>query len=201
MGNTTVSGFRNKRQATSIDHCPAGQPPSPHPLVGTCPGVVRRGLRPDASPLGIPDKLRTANGIFAMDLEQEFQKHALDCELMAKLTRDAERERIGGSWRSASASAPSGPTCLALRQRSINREHRGGSWLFEDHCETLLSMRSGSQSSSLTFWSLLGPNGASGPPRRRVQCHGVTNERFQGVCVNLVILLEIDGTPGVAFQA
>jgi hypothetical protein len=25
-----------------------------------------------------------------MDLEQEFQKHALDCELMAKLTRDAE---------------------------------------------------------------------------------------------------------------
>ena len=25
-----------------------------------------------------------------MDLEQEFQKHALDCELMAKLTPDAE---------------------------------------------------------------------------------------------------------------
>jgi hypothetical protein len=31
-----------------------------------------------------------------MDLEQEFQKHALDCELMAKLTRDAESK---AHWR------------------------------------------------------------------------------------------------------
>jgi hypothetical protein len=35
-------------------------------------------------------------GSFAMDLEQEFQKHASDCELMAKLTRDAESK---AHWR------------------------------------------------------------------------------------------------------
>ncbi|MBV8509825.1 MAG: hypothetical protein JOZ94_15800 [Xanthobacteraceae bacterium] len=31
-----------------------------------------------------------------MDLEQEFQKHASDCEQMAKLTRDAESK---AHWR------------------------------------------------------------------------------------------------------
>ena len=35
-----------------------------------------------------------------MDLAQEFQKHASDCELMAKLTRDAETK---AQWRDLAA--------------------------------------------------------------------------------------------------
>ena len=35
-----------------------------------------------------------------MDLAQEFQKHAADCELMAKLTRDAESR---AQWRELAA--------------------------------------------------------------------------------------------------
>ena len=36
---------------------------------------------------------------------------------------------------------------------------------------------------------------------RRVQCHGGANERLQRLFINLVALMEIDGTPGVAFEA
>ncbi len=35
----------------------------------------------------------------------------------------------------------------------------------------------------------------------RVQCHGGANERLQRVFINLVALMEIDGTPGVACEA
>src|SRR5438552_4027392 len=42
---------------------------------------------------------------------------------------------------------------------------------------------------------------AGGSAHRRVQCHGGANERLQRLFINLVALMEIDGTPGVAFEA
>src|SRR5262245_3403749 len=36
---------------------------------------------------------------------------------------------------------------------------------------------------------------------RRIQCHGGANERLQSLFIDLVALVEIDGTPGVAFEA
>src|SRR5437773_5330304 len=55
--------------------------------------------------------------------------------------------------------------------------------------------------SSSALWSLPRADGASGRSLRRVQCHGGANERLQRLCINLVALMEIDGTPGVAFEA
>jgi hypothetical protein len=37
--------------------------------------------------------------------------------------------------------------------------------------------------------------------RGRVQCHGGANERLQRLFIDHVALVEIDGTPGVAFEA
>ena len=54
---------------------------------------------------------------------------------------------------------------------------------------------------SSALWSLLRADGASGSSHRRVQCHGGANERLQRLFINLVALMEIDGTPGVAFEA
>src|SRR6202030_880723 len=55
--------------------------------------------------------------------------------------------------------------------------------------------------SSSALWSLLRADGASGSSHRRVQCHGGANERLQRLFINLVALMEIDCTPGVAFEA
>src|ERR1700730_4841307 len=55
--------------------------------------------------------------------------------------------------------------------------------------------------SSSALWSLLRADGASGSLHRRVQCHGDANERLQRLFINLVALMEIDCTPGVAFEA
>ena len=55
--------------------------------------------------------------------------------------------------------------------------------------------------SSSAFWSLLGADGAGGSSHRNVQCHGGANKRLQRLFINLVALMEIDGTPGVAFEA
>src|ERR1700716_363074 len=55
--------------------------------------------------------------------------------------------------------------------------------------------------SSSALWSLLRADGASGSSHRNVQCHGGANERLQRLFINLVALMEIDGTPGVAFEA
>jgi hypothetical protein len=41
------------------------------------------------------------------------------------------------------------------------------------------------------------PSGGCGS----VQCDSGANERFQGFFINVVALMEIDGTPGVAFEA
>src|ERR1700680_1020024 len=60
---------------------------------------------------------------------------------------------------------------------------------------------SSSLSASSALWSLLRADGASGSSHRRVQCHGGANERLQRLFINLVALMEIDGTPGVAFEA
>ena len=49
--------------------------------------------------------------------------------------------------------------------------------------------------------ALSGMNGASGRSRRNVHRHGGANERLQGPFIDLVALMEIDGTPGVAFEA
>ena len=54
---------------------------------------------------------------------------------------------------------------------------------------------------SSALWCLLRADGASGSSPRRVQCHGGANERLQRLCINLVALMEIDGTPGVACEA
>src|ERR1700690_1685456 len=48
---------------------------------------------------------------------------------------------------------------------------------------------------------LLGADGASGSSPRNVQCCGGANERLQRLFIDLVALVEIDGTPGVAFEA
>src|SRR3977135_1959726 len=55
--------------------------------------------------------------------------------------------------------------------------------------------------SSSALRSLLKADGASGSSHRNVQCHGGANERLQRLFINLVALMEIDGTPGVAFAA
>src|SRR5713101_8957364 len=55
--------------------------------------------------------------------------------------------------------------------------------------------------SSSALWSLLRADGANGSSHRNVQCHGGANERLQRLFINLVALMEIDGTPGVAFEA
>ena len=62
--------------------------------------------------------------------------------------------------------------------------------------ERLVSPRSSS-----ALRSLLRADGASGSSHRRVQRHGGANERLQRLFINLVALMEIDGTPGVAFEA
>jgi hypothetical protein len=54
---------------------------------------------------------------------------------------------------------------------------------------------------SSALWSLLRADGASDSSHRRFQCHGGANERLQRLFINLVALMEIDGTPGVAFEA
>src|ERR1700730_5267575 len=55
--------------------------------------------------------------------------------------------------------------------------------------------------SSSALWSLLRADGASGSSHRRVQCHGGANERLQRLFIDLVALMDIDGTSGVAFEA
>src|SRR6195256_374838 len=55
--------------------------------------------------------------------------------------------------------------------------------------------------SSSALWSLPRADGASGSSHRNVQCHGGANERLECLFINLVALMEIDGTPGVAFEA
>jgi hypothetical protein len=77
------------------------------------------------------------------------------------------------------------------------------------HCAELQSIRANtcsraqvdSRRSSSALWSLLRADGASGRSHRRVQCHGGANERLQRLCIDLVALVEIDGAPGVAFEA
>src|SRR3979490_1716722 len=54
---------------------------------------------------------------------------------------------------------------------------------------------------SSALWSLLRADRASGSSHRRVQCQGGANKRLQRLLINLVALVEIDGTPGVAFEA
>src|SRR5579864_7532403 len=49
--------------------------------------------------------------------------------------------------------------------------------------------------------SVIDPSFSAGLEVRRVQCHGGANERLQCLFINLVALMEIDGTPGVAFEA
>src|SRR5262249_46596269 len=51
--------------------------------------------------------------------------------------------------------------------------------------------------------SLVSSENGRGEPwsPRRVQCDGGANERLQGLFINLVALMDIDGTPGVAFEA
>src|SRR3979490_3508419 len=55
--------------------------------------------------------------------------------------------------------------------------------------------------SSSALLSLLRADGAGGSVRRRVQRHGGANECLQRLLINLVALMEIDGTPGVAVEA
>src|SRR5947208_2908500 len=54
---------------------------------------------------------------------------------------------------------------------------------------------------SSALWFLPGADGADERPRRHVQGHGGANERFQRLFIDLVALVEIDGAPGVAFEA
>jgi hypothetical protein len=58
-----------------------------------------------------------------------------------------------------------------------------------------------SRRSSSALRSLLRADGTSGRSHRRVQCHGGPNERLQRPFIDRVALMEIDGTPGVAFEA
>src|SRR5258708_37784949 len=55
--------------------------------------------------------------------------------------------------------------------------------------------------SSSALWCLPRADGASGSSHRIVQCHGGADERLQRLFIDLVALMEIDGTPGVAFEA
>src|SRR6266516_3259968 len=58
-----------------------------------------------------------------------------------------------------------------------------------------------SRRSSSALWPLLRADGASGSSRGRVPCHGGANERLQRLFIDLVALMDIDGTSGVAFEA
>ena len=57
------------------------------------------------------------------------------------------------------------------------------------------------ETASSALRSLLRADGASGRSHRRVQRHGGANERLQRLFIDLVALMEIDGAPGVAFEA
>src|SRR3974390_728345 len=46
-----------------------------------------------------------------------------------------------------------------------------------------------------------GPSFSAGLEVRRVQGHGGANERLKRLLIDLVALMEIDGAPGVAFEA
>src|SRR5262245_37974337 len=103
--------------------------------------------------------------------------------------RDRKRRSFSaGPLRSAAAHGPG--------RRCGGRSRRGSA---EDLGEQVIWPVS--QRSSSALWSLLRADGASGRSPRRVQCHGGANERLQRLFINLVALMEIDGTPGVAFEA
>src|SRR5918993_1497256 len=59
----------------------------------------------------------------------------------------------------------------------------------------------GLRSASSALWSRPGAGGARDRSRRRVQGHGGADERLQRRLIDRVALMEIDGAPGVAFEA
>ena len=65
----------------------------------------------------------------------------------------------------------------------------------EVECDEAGADALGAVVSSSALWFLPG----SAP--RRVQCDGLANERLQRFFIDLVALMEIDGAPGVAFEA
>src|SRR5262249_17752924 len=76
-------------------------------------------------------------------------------------------------------------------------------------CKEPLPPVSASRRSSSARWSLPSADGTrdrshrrvDGRSHRRVQRHGGANERLQRLFVDLVAVMEIDRTPGVAFEA
>src|SRR3974377_1011156 len=91
---------------------------------------------------------------------------------------------------------PSPMSLVGLKRTSLMRALRSAN----DPKRTFLPAGSAPSSSS-PLWSLLRAYGVSGSSHRRVQGHGGANERLQRLFINLVALMEIDGTPGVAFEA
>ena len=92
--------------------------------------------------------------------------------------------------RHVAASTP--PGGVQAQGRALSRHPRGRQ-LDEDSWRVgsgrHRSCPAGSRSASSALWP------------SRVQCHGGANERLQRLFINLVALMEIDGTPGVAFEA
>ena len=94
------------------------------------------------------------------------------------------------------------PTCVYTIYGPVCGKSELGGWLrmpaaFHSQLGGIRELRR----SSSALWSLPRADGASGRSHRRVQCHGGANERLQCLFLNLVALMEIDGTPGVAFEA
>src|SRR5262245_56601509 len=54
---------------------------------------------------------------------------------------------------------------------------------------------------STALWFLPRADGASCRLHRCIQCHGGANKRLERLFINLVALMEIDGTPGARFEA
>jgi hypothetical protein len=97
---------------------------------------------------------------------------------------------------------------MAVGQTVFKGGHHVGCRLHHIHFEfhalanKLLAVRGTvSRRSSGALWFLLSADGASFSWLRRVQCHGGANERLQRLFINLVALMEIYGTPHVAFEA
>ena len=74
---------------------------------------------------------------------------------------------------------------------------------FDDHCQAddRADVNREAYLSAFTFGSVILNVPILFPTRRCVQGHGGANECLRRLLINLVPLMEIDGSPGVAFEA
>src|SRR5437899_883732 len=126
---------------------------------------------------------RSQNGAGGRRRNRPSRAHPFEAGFAAFVKRDCA---------ATTTPAPSAP-------RTARCPAQPGNW---PACSTQPASRaSSSLSASSALWPLPRADGRSASSHRDVQCHGGANERLQRLFIDLVALMEIDGTPGVAFEA